>query len=55
MGHRVTGTLRDSVAGAGWELLFVAVDDHARIGGSPMSAKSRPWRLCAPASPISLA
>jgi hypothetical protein len=26
MGHRVTGDPRDSVAGAGWEFLFVAVD-----------------------------
>ena len=30
-GHRITGNPRDSVAGAGWEFLFVAVDDHARI------------------------
>ena len=30
--HRVTGNRRDSVDGAGWEFLFVAVDDHARIG-----------------------
>lgn len=28
--HRVTGNRRDSVSGAGWEMLFVAVDDHAR-------------------------
>jgi transposase InsO family protein len=32
MGHRVTGDPRDRVDGAGWEFLFVAVDDHARIG-----------------------
>ncbi|TSE32491.1 IS481 family transposase [Tepidimonas charontis] len=30
-GHRVTGNRRDSVAGAGWEFLFVAVDGHARV------------------------
>jgi transposase InsO family protein len=30
--HRVTGNRRDSVEGAGWEFLFVAVDDPARIG-----------------------
>jgi transposase InsO family protein len=30
--HRVTGNPRDSVSGAGWEFLFVAVDDHSRIG-----------------------
>lgn len=30
--HRVTGNRRDTVEGAGWEFLFVAVDDHARVG-----------------------
>lgn len=32
MGHRITGNRRDSVEGAGWEFLFVAIDDHSRIG-----------------------
>jgi transposase InsO family protein len=32
IGHRITGNRRDTVDGAGWEFLFVAVDDHARIG-----------------------
>lgn len=32
MGHRITGNRRDSTEGAGWEFLFVAIDDHARIG-----------------------
>jgi len=32
IGHRVTGNRRDRTRGAGWEYLFVAVDDHARIG-----------------------
>jgi transposase InsO family protein len=32
IGHRVTGNRRDTVEGAGWEFLFVAIDDHARIG-----------------------
>jgi transposase InsO family protein len=36
MGHRITGNPRDSVDGAGWEFLFVAVDDHARIGFTQM-------------------
>jgi len=31
-GHRITGNRRDRSRGAGWEVLFVAVDDHARIG-----------------------
>ena len=30
-GHRVTGNRRDGGAGAGWETLFVAIDDLARI------------------------
>lgn len=37
-GHRVTGDRRDSVEGAGWEFLFVAVDDHARIGCTELYA-----------------
>lgn len=41
MGHRVTGNPRDSVAGAGWEFLFVAVDDHARIGFTQMKLDER--------------
>jgi transposase InsO family protein len=36
MGHRITGDPRDSVDGAGWEFLFVAIDDHARIGFTQM-------------------
>jgi transposase InsO family protein len=45
MGHRVTGDRRDSVAGAGWEFLFVAIDDHARIGFTEMKPNER--RDCA--------
>lgn len=41
MGHRVTGDPRDSVEGAGWEFLFVAVDDHARIGFTQMKPDER--------------
>jgi len=40
-GHRVTGNQRDSVAGAGWEFLFVAIDDHARIGFTDMHPDER--------------
>jgi transposase InsO family protein len=39
--HRVTGDRRDSVAGAGWEFLFVAIDDHARIGFTDMHPDER--------------
>ena len=34
--HRVTGNRRDSVEGAGWETLFVAIDDHARLAYTAM-------------------
>ena len=38
MSHRVTGDRRDTFAGAGWEFLFVAVDDHSRIGFTDLYA-----------------
>jgi transposase InsO family protein len=41
MGHRITGDPRDTTDGAGWEYLFVAVDDHARLGYSEMKANER--------------
>ena len=41
MSHRVTGDRRDSVKGAGWEFLFVAVDDHARLSFTQMKPNER--------------
>jgi transposase InsO family protein len=41
LGHRITGDPRDSVDGAGWEYLFVAVDDHARLGFTQMKPTER--------------
>lgn len=41
VGHRITGDRRDHVQGAGWEMLFVAIDDHARIGFTAMHADER--------------
>ena len=35
-GHRVTGNRGDGVTGAGWETLFVAIDDRARIAFTAM-------------------
>ena len=35
-GHRVAGNRGDGVTGAGWETLFVAIDDHARIAFTAM-------------------
>jgi transposase InsO family protein len=31
VGHRITGDKRGQVHGAGWDFVFVAVDDHSRI------------------------
>ena len=39
--HRVTGNRADTFGGAGWEVLFVAVDDHARIGFTQMHPDER--------------
>lgn len=36
MSHRVTGNRRDTAGGAGWEYLFVGIDDHSRIGFTDM-------------------
>lgn len=30
-GHRLTGNPQDETRGAGWEFLYVAVDDHSRL------------------------
>jgi transposase InsO family protein len=39
--HRVTGNRRDSVEGAGWETLFVAIDDHARLAFTAMHSDEK--------------
>ncbi len=38
LGHRITGDRHERSRGAGWEYLFVAVDDHARIGFTDLYA-----------------
>jgi transposase InsO family protein len=35
-GHRLTGNPQDETRGAGWEFLYVAVDDHSRIAYAAM-------------------
>ena len=35
-GHRITGDPRDETRGAGWEYLFVAIDDHSRLAYTAM-------------------
>jgi transposase InsO family protein len=32
LGHRISANRRERSRGAGWEYLFVAIDDHARLG-----------------------
>jgi transposase InsO family protein len=44
MGKRIPGCSRNPI-GAGWEYLFVAIDDHARIGFTQMKPNER--RSCA--------
>lgn len=41
VGHRITGDARDHVPGAGYESLFVAVDDHSRIAYTNMQPTER--------------
>jgi len=52
--HRVTGNRRDSVDGAGWEFLFVAIDDHARIGFSDMYPDERQGTAAVPVQRLCL-
>jgi len=40
IGHRITGDRRDR-RDAGWEFLFVAIDDHARLGFTAMHADEK--------------
>jgi transposase InsO family protein len=44
MGHRITGDRRDTVEGAGWECLFVAVDDHSRVSFTDLYPDERKER-----------
>ena len=46
-GHRVTGDPRDHVRGAGYEHLFVAVDDHSRIAFSALYPDQTRTSACA--------
>jgi len=34
IGHRITGNRQDRMQGIGWEHVYVAVDDHSRVGYS---------------------
>jgi transposase InsO family protein len=40
-GHRLTGNPQDETRGAGWEFLYVAIDDHSRIAFTAMLPDER--------------
>jgi transposase InsO family protein len=40
-GHRLTGNPQDETRGAGWEFLYVAIDDHSRIAFTAMLADEK--------------
>jgi len=45
-GHRLTGNPRDETRGAGWELLYVAVDDHSRMAYVAMMPDEKAVSAC---------
>ena len=40
-GHRITGNPRDETRGAGWEFLYVAIDDHSRMAFTALYPNER--------------
>jgi len=40
-GTRVTGKRKDAVRGAGWEMLFIAIDDHSRVAFTALHPDER--------------
>ena len=62
--HRVAGNRRDGVTGAGWETLFVAIDDRVRIaftamhpdvkGPSSFRVESNSQNRCSSSSPVGM-
>ncbi|ETH40032.1 transposase, IS481 family [Bordetella pertussis H918] len=46
--HRVTGNRRDTVEGAGWDFVFVAIDDHARWPSPTSPRRALPQRRPVP-------
>jgi transposase InsO family protein len=45
-GHRITGNPLDETRGAGWEFLYVAVDDHSRIAFTAMLPDEKALSSC---------
>jgi transposase InsO family protein len=45
-GHRITGNPQDETRGAGWEFLYVAVDDHSRIAFTAMLPDEKAASSC---------
>jgi transposase InsO family protein len=46
-GHRLTGNPQDETRGAGWEFLYVAVDDHSRMAYVAMMPDEKAVSACA--------
>lgn len=47
VGHRITGNPRDSVEGAGWEYVHVAIDDASRVAYSQVLPDEEAESACA--------
>jgi transposase InsO family protein len=45
-GHRATGNRQERSRGAGWEVLFIAIDDHARIAYTEMHPDESQENAC---------
>lgn len=45
-GHRITGNPQDETRGAGWEFLYVAIDDHSRIAFTAMLPDEKAASSC---------
>jgi transposase InsO family protein len=47
VGFRITGDLRDTVDGVGWEFVHVAIDDHSRVAYAQVLANEDVPNTCA--------
>ena len=44
--HRVTGDRQQNMRGAGWEYVYVAIDDHTRVAFSSVYPDETGWSAC---------
>lgn len=45
-GHRLTGDRAGTSAGAGWEFVHLAIDDHSRVAFGTIEPDERGWSAC---------